>query len=122
MDNAKDMLKKAGKDGRHYKDPKYVSSASGIAYKGILVALDSWLQLKEVEIPENKDGKENRRQIGFYRDNLRKLDKKLLQDLNAAYDSLHLYGYYDCNLSKGIIDEGFEIANDILARIKPEVL
>jgi subtilisin family serine protease len=120
MDNAKDMLKKAGRDGRRYKDPKYVSSASGIAYKGILVALDCWLRLKEVEMPENKDGKENRRQIGFYRSNLKDLDKKLLNDLNDAYDDLHLFGYYDCNLNVSVIDEGFKIANDILARIKPE--
>jgi hypothetical protein len=120
MDNAKDMLKKAGRDDRRYKDPKYVSSASGIAYKGILVALDCWLQLKKVKMPENKDGKENRRQIGFYRDHLRELDKKLLKDLNDAYDDLHLFGYYDCNLNTSVIDEGFKIASDILNRIKPE--
>jgi hypothetical protein len=120
--NAKDMLKKAGRGDRRYKDPKYVSSASGIAYKGILIALDCWLQLKEVEIPENKDGKENRRQIGFYRNHLKELDKKLLKDLNDAYDDLHLFGYYDCNLNTNVIDEGFEIANNILARIKPEAV
>jgi hypothetical protein len=124
MANAKDMLKKAGRDGKHFKDSKYVSSASGIAYKGALVALDAWLRLKGVELPKNarkaKNGKsEESKSIGFYKKVLTTLDKKLLNDLDGVYSALHLDGYYDGTLYIGIIDAGFEAAMDIINRIKP---
>ncbi len=119
MNNAKALLKNAKRDGRYYEDSKYVSSASGVAYKGVLVALDKWLSLKGVEVPDNAGGKKNRKSIEFYRDNIARLDKKLLKDLNGVYDSLHLYGYYDGTLLATTIDEGFKIANEIIERIKP---
>jgi hypothetical protein len=117
--NAKETLKRAGRDGRYFEDSKYVSSASGVAYKGVLVALDCWLSLKGVEVPKNRAGKKNRKSIEFYRDNIAKLDKKLLRDLNGVYEALHLFGYYDGILLTGVIDDGFAIANEIIERIKP---
>jgi hypothetical protein len=124
MANAKDALKKAGRSSDFFEDSKYVSSASGTAYKGVLIALDAWLQLKGVELPaEGWRGKKKGKSIGFYRDNLTNLDKKLLKRLNGVYDALHLAGYYDGTLVTGTIDAGFKIANDIIDLIKPrEVL
>jgi hypothetical protein len=120
MANAKDILKKAGRDGRLFKDSKYVSSASGTAYKGVLLALDAWLQLKGVELPaEGWRGKKKGKSIDFYRTNLTKLDKKLLDCLNEVYRALHLGGYYDGALLIGTIDGGFDVAYDIISRIKP---
>jgi hypothetical protein len=124
MANAKDMLKKAGRDGKRFKDSKYVSTASGTAYKGTLVALDAWLRLKGVKLPENardaKKGKsEKSKDIVFYRETLSKLDKKLKDNLNDVYYALHLCGYYDGTLFASLIDEGFEMAHDIINRIKP---
>jgi len=53
MDNAEETLKRAGKqDNGRYKDEKYVRSACGIAYLGVLAALDAWLTLKGIEIPK----------------------------------------------------------------------
>ncbi|MDR1812185.1 MAG: DUF5618 family protein [Candidatus Fibromonas sp.] len=121
FNNAKGLLKKAERDGRYFKDSKYVSSASGVAYKGVLVALDCWLSLKGVEVPKNASGKKNRKSIEFYRDNIAKLDKKLLKDLNGVYETLHLFGYYDGTLIVGIVNESFKIAGEIINRIKPSV-
>jgi hypothetical protein len=122
MANAKDNLKKAGREGKCFSDPKYVSAASGIAYRGVLVALDTWLQLKDVELPkENKRGEIKGKSIDFYRTNLRRLDKRLLRELNGVYECLHIFGYYDCTLVANTIDCGFEIANEIIETIKPEV-
>jgi len=114
--NAEDDLQKAGKDNdsKHYKDAKYVRRACGTAYNAVLIALDTWLGSKGVELP-----KKERKSIDFYRENLRKLDKKLLQHLNIAYSTLHLSGYYDGNLSKGNVTDGFEAANLIVNRINP---
>jgi hypothetical protein len=123
MANAKDMLKKAGREGKRFKDSKYVSSASGIAYKGALVALDAWLRLKGVKLPEKREAKngksEESKSIGFYRKVLTNMDRKLLDDLNGVYKHLHLDGYYDGTLLVGIIDTGFSVATDIIDRIKP---
>jgi hypothetical protein len=118
--NAEDILQKAGRDGRYFEDDKYVSSASGIAYKGVLVALDAWLQLKGVDLPRNERGRGKGKSIDFYRANLSKLDKKLLRALNGAYDSLHLDGYYDGTLVTETIDGGFKCAMEIINSIKPQ--
>jgi len=122
--NAKDDLKLARRNGKRFKDTKYVSSASGIAYRGVLKALDTWLQLKGVEMPEDFDrskdkNKGKNRTIDFYRTHLAKMDRKLLEDLNLVYWSLHLLGYYDCCEFTGTIDEGFEVVDNILKRIEP---
>jgi hypothetical protein len=117
--NAKDALKKAGRDGIYFEDAKYVSSASGIAYKGVLTALDAWLQIKGVESPKNERGRKKGKSIDFYRTNLAKLDKKLLRALNVAYDNLHLAGYYDGTLSFGTINDGFKSACELIDLIKP---
>jgi uncharacterized protein (UPF0332 family) len=112
VQNARDVLQKASKEDNFYYDSKYVRMACGTAYSGMLVALDAWLKLKSVPEPEHKS-------IDFYRKNIGKLDRKLLTILNGAYDTLHLWGYYDGTLRVPVIQDGFSMALDILERIKP---
>ncbi|MDR3188846.1 MAG: DUF5618 family protein [Prevotellaceae bacterium] len=112
MDNAKDVLRKANKDGKYYSDRKYVRMACGTAYSGILVALDAYLVLKGV--PETK-----KKSIDFYRKNIALLDKSLLRDLNSAYDILHLDGYYEGRLRADAIKLGLDIAYEIIDQISP---
>jgi len=114
MDNAKDNLKKAGKEGKFYKDDKYVKTACGTAYNGVLKALDGYLMLKNVEPP-----KSSRKSIEYYQKNIAKLDKKMLAGLHTVYNVLHLSGYYDGITSVHVIADGFEIAYDIIDKIKP---
>jgi hypothetical protein len=114
MNNAVETLQKAGKEDRYYKDGKYVSTACGTAYKGVLLALDTFLMLKGVEMP-----KKNRRSIEFYTYNIARIDKKLGTYLKVAYDTLHLSGYYDGTLVVATVKEGFDVAYEIIARIKP---
>jgi hypothetical protein len=117
MDNAKETLRKAEKqDDGQYKDEKYVRTACGTAYLGVLIALDAWLTLKEVQIPK----KRNHTNIDFYLTNVGKLDMKLLKHLNSAYNSLHLDGYYRKETSVDIIGGGFKAAYIIIDKIKPE--
>jgi hypothetical protein len=113
MNNAAETLQKAGKDGKYYKDGKYVSTACGTAYKGVLLALDAYLTLKGVEMP-----KKNRRSIEFYTYNIAKIDRKLGTYLKVAYDTLHLSGYYDGTLVVSTVKEGFDVAHEIISRIK----
>lgn len=114
MDNAKENLQKAGKEGKFYKDEKYVKTACGTAYNGVLKALDGFLLLKNVEPPKG-----SRKSIFYYQQNLAKLDKKVLNTLNNAYNVLHLSGYYDGVTSVPTITDGFELAYDIIDKIKP---
>jgi len=116
MDNAKETLKRAGRDGTRYTDKKYVRTACGTAYHGVLIALDAWLKLKGV--PELS--KKQRKSIAYYMDCVAKLDKKMLSSLDIAYDVLHLSGYYDGVLSVKVIEAGFEEAYEIIDKIKPE--
>lgn len=114
MNNAKETLKKAGKDGKFYKDDNYVKTACGTAYNGVLKALDGYLLLKEIQAP-----KAGRKSIEYYQSNLAKLDKKALNALNSVYSVLHLSGYYDGIISMPIIKDGFDLAYDIIEKIKP---
>jgi len=116
MSNATETLQKAGKEDNHYTDPKYVRTACGTAYCGVLVALDTWLELKGVQMPK----KPKRKSIEFYTANVATRDGKLLKDLTSAYRALHLDGYYEGECSVSIIQGGFNHAYSIIARIKPE--
>ena len=118
MDNARECLKKAKKEGRFYHDSKYVSMACGTAYKGVLIALDGFLLLKGVDKPKGKD----RKSIEYYHNDIGKLDRKLLDYLNSAYKILHLFGYYDGIESVDVVKTGFEFAHTIINRINPAKL
>ena len=112
MDNAKGYLQNAQKDGKYYNDVKYVKTACGTAYSGVLVALDGYLELNGVKKPRG------RRSVEYYRDNVAKINRKLLKQFNSAYNILHLYGYYDGIDNVNVIKEGFDEAYKIIDTIK----
>ena len=116
MDNAKECLKKAKKEGSYYRDKKYVKMACGTAYSGVLMAMDCFLMLKGIEKPTSK----KRKSIEYYQENLGSQDRKMLSNLNSAYQILHLDGYYDGVQIVKIIKIGFEEAYKLIERIKPE--
>lgn len=113
MDNAKETLKKAGKVGDEFQDDKYVKTACGIAYIAVLKALDGYFTIKEVKAPKK------RKSIEFYRDNIAKIDRKLMAHLNNAYTILHLDGYYDGIVIVDTINSGLKSAYTIIDKIKP---
>jgi len=116
MDNAKGYLKQAQKEGNFYRDIKYVKTACGTAYSGVLVALDGFLQSKGIHTPDNR---KVRKSVEYYQNNLAKLDKKMLDYLISAYKILHLYGYYDGINNVTVVKEGFATAKIIIDKIKP---
>jgi hypothetical protein len=114
MENAKENLKKAGKEDYYYKDRKYVKTACGVAYNGVLIALDAYLSLKGIKKTKG------RKSIEYYCEHLGNLDKKMLRQVNNAYTILHLSGYYDGILDVRIVKSGFDDAYEIINKIKPE--
>ena len=115
MDNAHEYLKKAKKEGKYYHDPKYVKTACGTAYNGMLMALDCLLILQGVSNSKRKA----RKSIEYYQENLSRIDRKMLNYLNNAYKVLHLWSYYDGIESVSIVKEGFDEAYKIIEKIKP---
>jgi len=112
-DNAKDQLKSAGKEDKFFLDDKYVKTACGTAYSGALKALDLLFDIRKVQ------KQRGRKSIEYYRSVLTNMDKKLLKVLNAAYDILHLSGYYDGVTSIATINDGFDHALTIINTLKP---
>jgi hypothetical protein len=112
--NAKDTLPYAniGNDG-YYTDRKYVKIACGTAYNGVLIALDGYLMARGIKLEKKRD-------IGYYRRALYRLDVHLLNILNSVYDTLHLSGYYDGITNSVIVKEGFREAKEIIDYIKPK--
>jgi len=115
MDNAKECLTKAKREGRFYNDPKYVKMACGVAYNGLLVALDGLFTLKGIPKPTKKQ----RKSIEYYQSIIAKLDKKMLDYLNGAYQILHLSGYYDGIKDARVVNIGFDTAYTLINKIKP---
>ncbi len=113
MANAKETLQKAKKEDGFYNDIKYVKTASGTAYSGVLFALDEFLRRKE---GVNKFKKP--KSIEDYTARITKLDKKLRTLVNDAYIYLHLDGYYHGTNSVEIITNGMDKAYKIIEYIK----
>jgi hypothetical protein len=116
MDNAQETLKKAGKDGPLYIDSKYVRTACGTAYNGVLIALDAWFEFKGLP----KLSKKQRKSIDYYIAGVASVDKKMMSFLQVAYNILHLSGYYDGTTGVKAIENGFDAAYYIIDKIKPE--
>ncbi|PGH39676.1 MAG: hypothetical protein CRN43_07630 [Candidatus Nephrothrix sp. EaCA] len=117
MDNATKMLSEKGKkkDGL-YHDIKYVRAACGMAYSGLLLATECYLEMKGKPVVKKKD---RRLSVEQYKENLAKVDRKALAHFNNAYRLLHLDGYYDGRNSVNLLKAGFEAAMEIFKLIAP---
>lgn len=105
IDNDKEILRdKAQKEDGVYKDRKYVKMAGHTAYSGVLVALDGLFGIK----------KKGKKSVLWYQEELGKLDKKVLNNFNIVYDTIHLSMAYDGNLSVVISNEGLKQAKKII--------
>ncbi|WAC12887.1 DUF5618 family protein [Dyadobacter pollutisoli] len=105
LDNAKEILReKAKKEDGYYQDKKYVKLAGHAAYTGVLVALDALF--------ENKT--KGRKDVDWYKERLAKMDKKVLNAFNGAYDTLHLAMGYDGNPVSEVSKIGLEVAESII--------
>jgi len=88
LDNAKEQLKKAIKKDNIYTNVKYVRSASGTLYLGLLIIIEAIIEIKnENNLPKKYDIVEYRKMLG-------KHNKRWLNNINQAYNLLHLKGYY----------------------------
>jgi hypothetical protein len=112
IQNALELLEKAGsEDNEYYADAKYVKTACGTAYNGVLLAVDEILKQKGIAKTKG------RKSESYYREQLGKFDRKILNHYNTAYEILHLSGYYDGTRDKKTVKRGFEVANQIIQKV-----
>ena len=105
IDNAKEILReKAQKEDGYYQYKKYVKMAGNTAYNGILEALDGLFGIK----------KKGRKSVDWYQQELSKVDKKMLNTFNSAYEILHLLMGYDGSLNVKSSLIGLEEAEKII--------
>jgi uncharacterized protein (UPF0332 family) len=105
--NAKNILKNSKVENGFYRDVKYVRMACGVAYSGVLMTIDGYLLKKDKEIRRR-----GRKSVDDYRRELSKIDKKMLEYFNAAYNILHLY--YDGTNRVSVISDGLKVAQEII--------
>lgn len=116
VDNARETLRDKGEfnaELNRYDDEKYVRAAGNYLWLGVLMALDAVFNVRE--------DRRTRVDIKDYREAVGRRDKKLLALVNDGYDVMHLYMNYDGNQSKGVSDEGFRLANNIIDRCEAMV-
>lgn len=117
MDNAKELLGRSPIKDNTYTDVKYIKSACGVAYLGVLKAIDDYLLrygLTDKELPQSVEG---------YRKALQKHvsthNGKLLTVFEAIYRELHIAGYYRGNLrNTGTVKESFKAAKEFIEKIR----
>ncbi|MFN6088446.1 MAG: DUF5618 family protein [Cyclobacteriaceae bacterium] len=118
MANAIDILKtKARKKDRYYEDEKYVRMACGTAYNGVLLALDSYLEIKGKPIQKKRGSQVS---VKDYQKSLAGIDKKVLNEFTTVYRILHIEGYYNGENNHSVIKSGMDSASQIINKIRPQ--
>jgi hypothetical protein len=105
LDNAKEILReKAKKEDGYYQDAKYVKMAGHTAYTGVLFALDRYFGKKT----------KGRKDADWYKQNLSKQDRKMLNSFVTVYELLHLVMAYDGAGNEDMVKVGMQEAERII--------
>ncbi|MCA6369159.1 MAG: DUF5618 family protein [Cytophagales bacterium] len=107
---------KAQKKDKYYQDDKYVRIACATAYKGLLLAADTYVAMKGESIKKKKGATVT---VKDYRTRLAKIDKSVLLTFNTAHQVLLLVGFYDRETKVDVIESGISSALDVINQIKP---
>ncbi len=115
--NAREILRNARREGEVYVDVKYIQEVCGVAYLGVLRAIDEYLLEKGVGLSKLP------KSVKFYRDALRRYlslkDRKLLRSFERIYDELHIAGYYRGFLrGVGTVNEVIKADEDLVKKLK----
>ena len=106
LHNAREILRKAPKEGRVYTDVKPVREACGTAYLAILEAINEYLLslgLAKKELPKSVEAYQKvlRKYLGIH-------NGKLFREFDILYDELHIAGYY-----RGLLHR-VDVVHDVL--------
>ena len=117
LNNAKELLGKSPIEGRIYTDVKYVKSACGVAYLGVLEAINDALLQKgytKKELPKKVEEYEKalKKHISIH-------NGKLQREFIMLYDTLHIAGYYRGLIyNVDIIKDALKAAKEFIDKVK----
>jgi hypothetical protein len=117
LKNAKEILNKSLIEDHRYVDDKYVKSACGTAYLGVLKAIDEFLLKKGLtkkELPKKVEEYEKalKKYTSLY-------DGKLIKSFNDIYDELHIAGYYRGNLhTVDVVKAVLKVAEEFIKKLE----
>jgi len=119
IENAKDILRKSEIEADYYTDLKYVKTALGCAYLGVLRAIDDYLLMRGVQ--EERLPKK----IEEYVKALKKYggvhNGRLLRQLTGLYHQLHIAGYYRGDLqSTKMVKTALSEAREFIQNLSPK--
>lgn len=117
IQNAKETLSRSPIEENRYTDKKYVKSACGVAYLGVLEAIDQYLMdkgLSQKELPKKVE--EYRKALKKYASSY---NGKLLGMFDDLYEELHIAGYYRGNLHYvNTVNDSIKNAKDFIEKLK----
>lgn len=115
LENAREILReKAKRTNGYYSKSKYVKMAGNTAWNGVLVALDVYMQAKNMH-------KKGRKNVDDYRDLIARENLKMLKVFNSAYNYLHLLMGYDGDLNVKTAKTGLELAEEIIDWVEKKI-
>lgn len=117
LQNAQEILRKSPVEENQYIDNKYVRSACGVAYLGVIRGIDDYLLSRGVS------RKDLPKKVEEYRKALMKYaaphNGKLLRQFDNIYDELHIAGYYRGFLhTTEAVKAAFRSARDFIEKLK----
>lgn len=108
INNAREILREySKKEDGFYTDSKYVAMAGHSVYRGVLIALNELMKQHGIL-------KKTRKHVDDYRDFITKIDRKILNYFNTAYNILHLDMEYDGIGNYEIVKAGIKCAEEII--------
>lgn len=111
MENAKTLLVEHGdldEDDFFYNNRKCVKKVGNALWRSVLLVLDAVFHVRQ--------DRRTRVHIDDYLEAIGNRDEKLCRIVDSGYEVLYvIMGYYG-NQCKGICEDGFRIANDIIDR------
>ncbi|MBI5048389.1 MAG: DUF5618 family protein [Deltaproteobacteria bacterium] len=115
-DNAKEILSKSPIEDNTYLDVKYVKTACGVAYLGVLEAIN------EALLKKGLTKKELPKKVEEYRKALQKHvsahNGKLLREFEKLYDALHIAGYYRGLIyDTDMVKDALKAAKDFIGKL-----
>jgi hypothetical protein len=108
VENAKECLVKARKEGRFYDDPKYVRMAGNTLWNAVMIALETRYRLR------------GRPDINKYREVIARENRTRLKQLNAAYTACHLNMGYDGDLRVTNAKDALELSRELIEWAAPD--
>lgn len=116
LENAKEILAKSPIEDNRYVDVKYVKTACGVAYLGVLEGIN------EILLKRGLTKKELPKRVEEYRKALQKYvsahNGKLLREFDDLYDELHIAGYYRGLLhNTNMVKDAIKTAKDFISKL-----